>query len=642
MKALSSLGLPIGICAGVILARVLSPALFSPAPQVATGSMQPAATELAQIDSKIQAQPAFEPAPVADQPPRAGFDAAESPAAQPVATDRYAPPVSPSNQESAEPEIPEDYFHDALAPYGTWSEVEGYGAAWTPANTKADWAPYTEGQWVYTDAGWTWVGDEPYAGIVFHYGRWIQAGNQGWYWVPGYEWGPAWVSWRDNEEYIGWAPLPPEAAWEPKVGVGVWVDEVYGIGPSFYSFCHHRDFGDHWLHSVILARAWNSTIMVQTVNITNITYNHASKVVYCGGPSYERASRLSHSPISTLTLDRRYDFDFKHHDGHKHPPLPGGNIVGSTLAVVAPRVIGGGGRKPSGPKPGKVIAQNQVNRGWVGKGASGDLEAVRHAIEKQVAGMTPKTHPAKPVVEKELLVVPTRRGLVSVPLPLPQPVVQPKPQPQPVYNTTVAVAPEPTPSAQPIQVPATTAIPAPQAFRNNTYSGAPQQNFGSNHTTSPGQPQAQMAVAPQRQQQQPVSDYVRKQQALAESQARQQALIQQGREAAERQRQQEAQAEQQRQLQQQQAAAEMARARQFQPQQQPRAFPQPFAPSPSVQAPVANNQPRIQPQTYIEPPRSQPQVQVQTPAHLTPPSPQTSKPAESQHNDDRDKDKKKK
>ena len=30
-------------------------------------------------------------------------------------------------------------------------------------------------------------------------------------WVPGTEWGPAWVAWREGEDAIGWMPLPPEA-----------------------------------------------------------------------------------------------------------------------------------------------------------------------------------------------------------------------------------------------------------------------------------------------------------------------------------------------------------------------------------------------------------------------------------------------
>src|SRR5262249_8498113 len=46
--------------------------------------------------------------------------------------------------------------------------------------------------------------------IVFHYGRWVWLDDLGWAWVPGREWGPAWVDWRRGGEYIGWGPFAPE------------------------------------------------------------------------------------------------------------------------------------------------------------------------------------------------------------------------------------------------------------------------------------------------------------------------------------------------------------------------------------------------------------------------------------------------
>ena len=314
--------------------------------------------------------------------------------------------VLPAPRAQAETEVTFDYFYDALAPYGTWVEVEGYGTCWSPSDVDPDWAPYTEGEWVYTDGGWTWLGDEPFAGIVYHYGRWILAGSQGWCWVPGYEWAPAWVAWRDSEEYIGWAPLPPEVVWEPDQGVGVWVDEVYGIGPSFYNFCHHRDFGEHRLRSVLLARSWNTAILVQTVNITNLCYNRSDRVVFCGGPSYERACRFTARPITTLRLDRRDDFNLR--DGRQ--PLPGGHIAGNTLAVVAPRVRPSPEKTAHFPKAARVIGHSQVSLGWVGRGASGDLDSVRRKIREEVDGRTPKTAPARRVDEKELAVIPSRSG----------------------------------------------------------------------------------------------------------------------------------------------------------------------------------------------------------------------------------------
>ena len=34
-----------------------------------------------------------------------------------------------------------------------------------------------------------------------------------------HEWAPAWVAWRSNDDYVGWAPLPPGADWDDPRGL---------------------------------------------------------------------------------------------------------------------------------------------------------------------------------------------------------------------------------------------------------------------------------------------------------------------------------------------------------------------------------------------------------------------------------------
>lgn len=69
--------------------------------------------------------------------------------------------------------------------------------------------PYTNGQWVNTDAGWYFKAPTPVEETVSHYGRWINSPDAGWLWVPGRVWAPAWVDWKQNDNYVSWAPLPP-------------------------------------------------------------------------------------------------------------------------------------------------------------------------------------------------------------------------------------------------------------------------------------------------------------------------------------------------------------------------------------------------------------------------------------------------
>jgi hypothetical protein len=101
------------------------------------------------------------------------------------------------------------FFYDSLAPYGNWIERPSYGWVWTPREVSSSWRPYQAGHWVWSDEGWTWLSDEPYGWATYHYGRWYQDPEIGWAWVPGNDWAPAWVSWQEGNDYVGWAPLPP-------------------------------------------------------------------------------------------------------------------------------------------------------------------------------------------------------------------------------------------------------------------------------------------------------------------------------------------------------------------------------------------------------------------------------------------------
>ena len=103
------------------------------------------------------------------------------------------------------------YFYDNLSPYGDWIQTDDYGYVWQPTGVADDWSPYTDGYWAYTDGGWTWVSYEDFGAITYHYGRWTRLEDTGWVWVPDTQWAPAWVSWRQDDDHVGWAPLPPEA-----------------------------------------------------------------------------------------------------------------------------------------------------------------------------------------------------------------------------------------------------------------------------------------------------------------------------------------------------------------------------------------------------------------------------------------------
>src|SRR5262245_2983087 len=90
--------------------------------------------------------------------------------------------------------------------YGSWQYAQGYGNVWYP-RVAAGWRPYYYGRWVpYPGWGWTWVGADGFGWPTHHFGRWGFSVN-GWFWIPGVRWAPAWVSWGFAPGFVSWCPL---------------------------------------------------------------------------------------------------------------------------------------------------------------------------------------------------------------------------------------------------------------------------------------------------------------------------------------------------------------------------------------------------------------------------------------------------
>ncbi|MBI1807753.1 MAG: hypothetical protein HYR76_11955 [Ignavibacteria bacterium] len=131
------------------------------------------------------------------------------------------------------------FFYSSLSPYGQWVDSR-FGYAWRPIHIVRGWRPYLYGQWIWTDYGWYWVSNEPFGWATFHYGRWHYDDYYGWIWIPDDVWGPAWVEWRYDDDYIGWAPLTPYASFSVNVGISFssgWVTPVH-----YWNFVSCRNF----------------------------------------------------------------------------------------------------------------------------------------------------------------------------------------------------------------------------------------------------------------------------------------------------------------------------------------------------------------------------------------------------------------
>lgn len=176
-------------------------------------------------------------------------------------------------------------FFSPLEAMGDWFESDRYGFVWQPtvAVKNHGWRPYADGRWHYTDFGWTWQSNESFGWAVYHYGRWARLPEIGWVWVPGSEWAPAWVAWRWHRprEFVGWAPLPPEA--QSTKGFNTKVDAEFDIGPGSYSFIAVGDFDAQSYVGKFVPRERLRDILPLTNNVTFIAPKAGGGMV-CGGP----------------------------------------------------------------------------------------------------------------------------------------------------------------------------------------------------------------------------------------------------------------------------------------------------------------------------------------------------------------------
>ncbi len=259
-------------------------------------------TQQYRYDQKLY--PPANPAPNAPPP-------LEAPPVAPPASEPSAPPPTavaapPTYVSNPPPEV--NYFYNDLSPYGAWVDLEGVGWCWQPRVVVINraWRPYCDsGHWIYTDAGWFWQSDYSWGWAPFHYGRWQLHERCGWVWQPDAVWAPAWVSWRVAGDHCGWAPLPPRAVFDVRLGwrfngVSVGVDFDFGLRPDHFTFVALHDFTERDLGHRRLAPTEVKTVYNQTTIINNYVVNN-NTIVNRGLP-VERVAAATHKEIRKAAI----------------------------------------------------------------------------------------------------------------------------------------------------------------------------------------------------------------------------------------------------------------------------------------------------------------------------------------------------
>jgi probable HAF family extracellular repeat protein len=290
----------------------------------------------------------------------------------------------------------DDYsvFYSRLSSDGDWVEAGDYGYVFCPHVAQSgDWAPYRDGHWVWTDRGWFWYSNEHFGWATYHYGRWVRVSGQGWCWVPGNEWAPAWVSWRQSSEYVGWAPLPPEAAFSVNVGIAGWADSYYGIGPASYTFINFKSWAQPSYVRFIAPPNENVQILRQTTNITNIRIQ--STVINNFGPRAEAIGQWTDQKL----VPSKIVFSPNRQAAY------GATLQGSELQVIAPaeklRAV-----STVQPQVKTRLAKAEVDNGWKNVNPAEQAELRKKFAEQNPL---PKEQPPKQALLKPTFVRETKQ-----------------------------------------------------------------------------------------------------------------------------------------------------------------------------------------------------------------------------------------
>ncbi|MBV9674632.1 MAG: hypothetical protein JO076_17655, partial [Verrucomicrobia bacterium] len=265
---------------------------------------------------------------------------------------------------------------------GNWVQAGNYGYCFRP-RVSEHWRPYQDGHWIWTDHGWYWSSNEPFGWATYHYGRWVDINGTGWCWVPGKQWAPAWVSWRQSDENVGWAPLPPEAEVYPQTSISSWSDSYYGIGPAAYIFLNYSHWHERNYAQFVEPPSRNVQIINESRNVTNIVTTN--NIINNYGPPVQTVEEKTNRSIQQVKLALSSPTTSNANFGQ--------SLQGNQLKVIAPPATLQS-RATQAPPVQNRIVDPQVEKGWQGVKPQ-EQQKLKRVIAEQnpIPGNLPKPAP---------------------------------------------------------------------------------------------------------------------------------------------------------------------------------------------------------------------------------------------------------
>ena len=234
-------------------------------------------------------------------------------------------------------------FYDELSPYGQWIKDPQYGYVWRPDVDQEEFRPYyTNGRWVMTEYGNTWVSNYDWGWAPFHYGRWVYNRYNNWVWIPDTTWGPAWVTWRSGGGYYGWAPLGPTISIGINIGRSGYriPDMCWNFVP--YSNIYYSNYPRYYGH--------RNRVYIQNTVIINNTYIRNNRTYYTG-PRADEIRRQTNQNVVVYNVNRS--------------SRPGASrIDNNSVSIYNPRPVRGSNDVNAAPRN---VIQGSINRGVINR-----------------------------------------------------------------------------------------------------------------------------------------------------------------------------------------------------------------------------------------------------------------------------------
>ena len=264
-------------------------------------------------------------------------------------------------------------FYDELSPYGTWIQDPQYGYVWRPDVEQGDFRPYyTNGRWVMTEYGNTWVSDYDWGWGPFHYGRWVYNRYNEWVWIPDTTWGPAWVSWRSGGGYYGWAPLGP----------GMHVNINFNIPDLWWVFIPQRNIYYDRFPRYYSRR---NVVIINNTTIINNTYVRNRRTYYTG-PRADDIRRATRQDVRVYNVNNT-----------GRPSRS--SISGNSVNIYTPRPSRGNSNASAAPRA-AIRAEGHTTIRDSRNGSNGSTSARPSRTENRGtdnrAGITPSTRETRP------------------------------------------------------------------------------------------------------------------------------------------------------------------------------------------------------------------------------------------------------